>query len=264
VMTMKPQEVEALFYDWECRQFLRTQNKDLAFLTSLIPGLQGAVLELGCGSGRVALHLAGAGARVVGLDHSGPMLECLRSKVIRTSAETANRIRLHEADIADFDLGERFSLIVAAYNTLCYLLQPDELRTCIRAVRSHLEPGGRFFCQVSDIAKNREPKPEWELLAADKLSANGDGPFVAMYERVSLEEEKRIVNFHERYALTWPEGHQETHEFTLRMRSICHADIKRVFEEEGLRIVNAYGDLDLSPLTLESADTQIYIAECCE
>src|SRR5205085_6728434 len=99
---MEPKEVEALFYDWECKQFLRKQNKDLQLLISLAQESEGTVLELGCGSGRVTMHLAEAGIDVIGLDHSGPMLNCLREKLKIATPATAERVQLIEADITDF------------------------------------------------------------------------------------------------------------------------------------------------------------------
>lgn len=261
---MRPKEVEALFYDWECSQLLGTQNKDLELITSLANKSEEPVLELGCGSGRVTLHLAEAGVPVVGLDHSQPMLRCLRNKLKHVDAATANRIRLMKASMTSFDIGEQFSFIVAPYNVLCYLLHQDELNSCLRAVRSHLKPGGRFFCQVSDIGRSKEPT-EWELIAADDSSVVGGEAVTTMYERISLEgESARIVNFHERYVLSYPDGHQETHEFTLRMRSIRYPEMEVAFAQEGFRIISAYGDLNLSPLDPKHDDTYIYIAESYE
>jgi SAM-dependent methyltransferase len=258
---MKPKEIEALFYDWEFTQLLDEQNRDLELLTSLVTEAKGPVLELGCGSGRVTLHLAEAGVQVVGVDHSRPMLECLRKKLERVDTATASRVRLIEANMAGFDIGEQFSFIIAPYNVLCYLLHPDELNNCLRAVRSHLKPGGRFFCQVSDIGRDKVAT-EWELLAVNDLLVVGGEAEAAMYERISLEGERaRIVNFHERYVLSYLDGHQEQHEFTLRMRSVRYPEMELAFAHEGFRVIAAYGDLNLSPLNPENADTQIYVAE---
>jgi SAM-dependent methyltransferase len=258
---MKPKEVEAQFYDWEFTQLLDAQNQDLDLLTSLVTESKEPVLELGCGSGRITLQLAEAGVQVVGLDHSRPMLECLRKKLGRVDTATANRVRLIEADITGFDIGEQFSFIIAPYNVLCYLLHPYELNNCLRAVRSHLKPGGRFFCQVSDVGRDKEPT-EWEFLAVNDLSVVGGEAVAAMYERISLEgESARIVNFHERYVLSYPDGHQETHEFTLRMRSVRYPEMEIAFAQEGFRIIAAYGDLNLSPLDPENGETQIYVVE---
>ncbi|MHB8685284.1 MAG: class I SAM-dependent methyltransferase, partial [Dehalococcoidia bacterium] len=77
-------------------------------------------LELGAGSGRVALHLARAGLDVVGIDASLAMLA--RAEAALDPA-TAPHVRLVEADMRDFDLGgEKFDLVYCAANTFQHLL----------------------------------------------------------------------------------------------------------------------------------------------
>ena len=63
----------APFYDWENARTLG--RRDVPFWRSVALQTRGAVLELGCGTGRISLPLARAGVAVVGIDRSGPMLE---------------------------------------------------------------------------------------------------------------------------------------------------------------------------------------------
>lgn len=109
----------------------------------------GPVLELGIGTGRLALPLAARGVRVHGIDASPSMVDRLRAK------PGGDEVNVTIADFADFDLGERFSLVFVAFNTLFALTSQRTQVTCFRAVARHLMPGGRFLVEafVPDLGR---------------------------------------------------------------------------------------------------------------
>ena len=71
----------AAYYDWENAQTVG--RRDIAFWQRMASAVKGPVLELGCGTGRVALPVAREGATVVGIDRSQPMLDRARKRVRR-------------------------------------------------------------------------------------------------------------------------------------------------------------------------------------
>ena len=109
----------------------------------------GPALELGIGTGRVALPLAGAGIQVHGIDSSEAMLAKLRSK------PGGDRIPVTVGSFADFSLETRFSLIYVVFNTFFGLLTQDEQVSGFEAVARHLTPDGVFAMQafVPDIKR---------------------------------------------------------------------------------------------------------------
>jgi SAM-dependent methyltransferase len=85
----------------------------------------GAVLELAVGSGRLAIPLALAGHRVVGVDHDSAMLERARAAWQRSRGPVEReRLSVHEGDFMSFRCAERFSLAFIAVNT--FLLAEDD------------------------------------------------------------------------------------------------------------------------------------------
>jgi SAM-dependent methyltransferase len=100
-------------------------------------------LELACGTGRVAVPLAAAGVRIVGVDSSPSMLARARDK----SAGIANAEWV-QGDMRSFDLGEKFGLIFITAGTFQLLLETEDQLACLRCVREHLAPGGRFAFNV--------------------------------------------------------------------------------------------------------------------
>lgn len=103
----------------------------------------GPILELGCGSGRVAAPLAADGHRVVGLDRSPAMLQRARARAARAGVE----LELHESDVRDFSLDETFPLLVMVANTFL-MLEPEDRWACLARAREHLAEGGRLALHV--------------------------------------------------------------------------------------------------------------------
>jgi ubiquinone/menaquinone biosynthesis C-methylase UbiE len=101
------------------------------------------VLELACGTGRVAIPIAREGVRVVGLDMTPAMLDRARQK----SADLSNA-RWVEGSMQTFALEERFGLTYIPFRSFQHLLTVDDQLSCLRCVRDHLVPGGRFALDI--------------------------------------------------------------------------------------------------------------------
>jgi ubiquinone/menaquinone biosynthesis C-methylase UbiE len=97
------------------------------------------VLELACGTGRVAIPVAREGVRVVGLDRSPQMLAIAREK-----AAAIKNLRLVEGDMRSFGLDERFGLAFIPYRSFQHLLTVADQLACLGCAREHLAPGGRL------------------------------------------------------------------------------------------------------------------------
>ena len=102
-----------------------------------------AVLELACGTGRVALRLALAGAEVVGLDLSSDMLAVAREK-----SREVDRVGWVEGDMRSFDLERAFGLVLIPGHAFHNLLTPDDQAACLSCVRKHLSPGGMLVVHL--------------------------------------------------------------------------------------------------------------------
>ena len=103
---------------------------------------RGRVLELGVGTGRIALPLVSAGLEVVGIDASGEMLDALRTK------DAAKRVHAVCGDMADLPFAPTFSLVLVAFNTLFNLAGHDRIETCFAEVTRVLVPDGAFVVEA--------------------------------------------------------------------------------------------------------------------
>jgi SAM-dependent methyltransferase len=106
----------------------------------------GSVLELGVGTGRLAIPLARAGAdraiTVRGIDSSAAMLDVMQTK------PGAELVEIHLGDMVDEMPDGPFDMVFVAYNTLFNLAEPDRQAGCFQAVADRLAPGGRFVVEA--------------------------------------------------------------------------------------------------------------------
>ena len=102
----------------------------------------GRALELGIGTGRIALPLAGRGVPVHGIDLSRAMVERLRAK------PGGDAIGVTIGDFAATKVDGTFSVAYLVFNTIMNLTTQAAQVDCFRNVAAHLEPGGRFVIEV--------------------------------------------------------------------------------------------------------------------
>ena len=102
----------------------------------------GAALELGIGTGRIALPLAQRGVRVHGIDLSEAMVARLKAK------PGSEEIGVTIGDFATTAVEGRFSVAYLVFNTIMNLTTQDEQVACFGNVAAHLEPGGCFVIEV--------------------------------------------------------------------------------------------------------------------
>jgi SAM-dependent methyltransferase len=147
-------EPVAAAYDESSADMFRPAVVDPAvdFLADLAG--HGAALELGIGTGRIALPLARRGVRVHGIDLSEAMVARLRAK------PGAEQIGVTIGDFATTAVDGRFSLAYLVFNTIGNLTTQDEQVACFQNVAAHLEPGGCFVIEVGVPSLQRLPPGE--------------------------------------------------------------------------------------------------------
>jgi SAM-dependent methyltransferase len=114
----------------------------------------GAALELGVGTGRIALPLARRGVRVHGIDLSEAMVARLRAK------PGAERVGVTIGDFATTTVEGRFAVAYLVFNTIGNLTSQDEQVACFQNAAAHLEPGGCFVIEVGVPQLRRLPPGE--------------------------------------------------------------------------------------------------------
>lgn len=132
------------YYD----QAYRRRRHDVRFYVDLARQSEGPVLELGAGTGRVALAIAQAGVDVVGVEPMAPMLERAERRLSRLPARTRAHVELRRGSIERLRLRRRFRLVIAPFNVWMHLYTREQIERGFATVRHHLAPNGRFVFDV--------------------------------------------------------------------------------------------------------------------
>ena len=239
----------APFYDWENAQTLA--RRDVAFWRRLAAAQDGRVLELGCGTGRLTIPVARAGAQIVGIDRSEPMLTRARQRLRRSRASAL----LVRGDIRHlpFRRRTRFSLVMAPYGMLQSLTRERDLRATLAAVHGVLSRGGLFAIDlVPDL-------PRWaEYDRRVSLSGRRGHGQIRLTESVRQDRRRGLTVFDQEYEERRG-ARKMVKRFSLTFRTISVAQMRRRLEGAGFRIDAVLGDYDGGPFD-ERADVWIILA----
>jgi SAM-dependent methyltransferase len=163
----------ARFYDVDMARNMPFD--DVGFYVDLCGEVNGPVLELGCGNGRILLELAQHGIDAIGIDASAGMLQDLRRKAALRSLP-ARAVRM---DLANLALRPGFGAILCPYSLITYITDEGDVERLLDGIRGLLAPGGMFVIDAF------VPKP---VIAQAEFREDYRRPFGAQ----TLARSKRI------------------------------------------------------------------------
>jgi len=241
------------------------QRRDRNFYVGYSQSANGKTLELGCGTGRVLIPAAQAGCLIVGLDISDHMLSKCREKLAAEPDEVERRVRLVQGDMTNFDLNERFALITIPFRPFQHLMTTADQIACLKRVRQHLAPGGKFilevfqtnFRRIHDEAylKEVEDVPEFELPDGRKLRRTNR---TADFHRAEQYNDVEMI-----FYVTHPDGRAERLVQAFPFRYFFRYEVEHLLARCGFEVVELFGNFDKSPLTDDSPE-MIFVAQAGE
>ena len=219
----------------------RDLGADVDWFRGLARITGGPILELGCGTGRVAVPLALDGHAVVGLDRSSAMLE----RADRRARAVGAGVRLVEGDMRNFSFDETFALVIVPANTFL-MLAPDERWQCLARAREHLAAEGRLAIDVF------QPDPA--------RIAGLDGGVIRDWTREDPDTGREVAKFSSTIAnvdqttLRWwfeeiaADGSLRRWERQATLHYLSRREAELLFPEAGFEIATLHGDYDGSPV----------------
>jgi SAM-dependent methyltransferase len=240
---------------------VRGRVEDVAFYRAAAREFGDPVLELGCGTGRIAMALAEAGKRITGLDLSERMLEQAVKKRAGLNREARERVQLVQGDMTGFDLGETFRLVIIPFRPFQHLLEVRQQMDCLDCVRKHLAPGGRLILDVfqTDAERMHDPVHMREMLVTEYKSA--DGRQVRVSERVAAFHRAEQRNDVEMiFSIVHPDGRKERLVFAWPLRYFFRYEVENLLARCGFQVAAEYGDFDRTPIRDDSPE-MIFVAE---
>ncbi|MQA31379.1 MAG: methyltransferase domain-containing protein [Luteitalea sp.] len=250
----------APFYDWENARTLG--RKDVPFWRQVAAKEKGPVLELGCGTGRIALPLARAGVALVGIDRSERMLERtarrLRALPRRQPGRRRRRLTLVRGDIRALPFADgHFNVVLAPYGILQSLLRDRDLNATLESVARVLRSGGLFGLDlVPDVPNWREYTNSIQL----RGKATG-GTYLTLVESVRQDRKRRLTTFQQTY-LERRRGRVNEHRFDLTFRTLPVRLMTRRLERAGFKVEAILGDYRGGPWD-DRAEVWIMLARRC-
>jgi SAM-dependent methyltransferase len=213
--------LEALWHDLECGDYA----EDLPLWRALAQEAGGPVLDVGAGTGRVSLRLAGAGVPVVALDTEPALLAALRRRAVGLPVDTV------VADARRLALGRGFSLIVVPMQTLQLFGGARGRAAFLRRALGHLRPGGLLAAAVADAmgcfdGEHPEPPPA----AAREI---GGARYATRLLAVSEDRGRAVV--HRRREVAGPGRRYACRDVKLRLDRVAPATVAQEAVRLGFR-----------------------------
>jgi SAM-dependent methyltransferase len=226
------------FYDWENARTIG--RRDVPFWRDLAKRVAAPVLELGCGTGRIAVPLGRAGVPMVGLDRSLPMLARARQRVRRGRLQKTVRLVRGDIRVLPFPTASPFGLVMAPYGMLQSLLREKDLTATLQAVARVLRPGALFGIDlVADLPNWSEYRRELRLSGWRP----GRRAHVTLVESVRQDRRRGLTIFEQEY--TERRGRTaESRRFDLAFRTVSVPQMLKRVEREGFRVQAVLGDYD--------------------
>lgn len=243
----------APFYDWENARTVA--RRDVAFWQRLAAAQSGPVLELGCGTGRIAVPVARAGAHVIGIDRSAEMLARGQRRLRR--AKLSDRARLVRGDIRFLPFRSRpgFSLVMAPYGILQSLTRERDLGATLQSVARVLRRGGLFGIDlVPDLPRWSEYEGRTSL-----AGRKGKATRLTLVESVRQDRRRRLTIFDQEY-IERRGRDTRVHRFSLTFRTLSVPQMTRRLEAAGFRVNAVLGDYRGGPWD-PRADVWVILAE---
>jgi len=213
--------IAGLYDDWS-----RRVREDVVFYIEAALNAGGPVVELGVGTGRIAIPTAKAGVRVIGVDSSAGMLEICRREA--AAAKIDGRLDLRLGDYRDPPVSERVNLVTCPFRAYLHLHTDAARREALRAAYELLRPGGTLAFDVFAPSDEDIEETHGRWLEREP----------GIWERADWHPEKRRFDLSVR---------GDSGETTMPLAWAEPDDWRRLLEEAGFREIECYGWFDRRP-----------------
>jgi SAM-dependent methyltransferase len=237
----------ARYYDAENADLV----EDLPAYELLAERFGGPVLEIGCGTGRVALYLARNGTRVIGADPSDAMLKRARQRAAEFNLPT-DRLAWHQAEAASIDLDERFKLAILAFGTFQHLITTEEQIAALERIAAHLTPGAGIAIDLPNPipAIRADDLP---ALIVDRIFTDPETGHTVFQQSLSrLDPLTQVLEVTWVYDRISEDGQVTRQVVPMRLRQTLAAEMRLLLERTGFQNVESYGSYDFDPYQAES------------
>ena len=225
--------------------------EDIPFLVKFAKMFGEKVLELMCGTGRIAIPLAQEKLEVTGIDISPSMLNQARRKAEKNNT----RIEFIEADCRYFSLEKKFDVVIVPFNSFTHLVDRSSVELCLSCVKKHLSENGKFILDylnpsLTMLMKSHLLKEQAAIYPSPLGNGNVNVKVSSEYNPATQINDVR-----------WYYQHNgDENEFTeeVKMRIYFPQELDELLHYNGFTIENKFGNYDESPF-VSSSPKQLFL-----
>jgi SAM-dependent methyltransferase len=211
----------------------------------------GPVLELGAGTGRIAIPVAEAGVRVTAVDSDEQMLARLREKAAALADDVRSRLSIYRGDMRTFAIDECFAFVMIPFRAFLHNLTHEDQLASLRCAHQHLRVDGELALNVFHpsleymAAHAGAQKGVWRWIGTRKLA---DGAFVVYSDSSRYDTVRQQVRSMIRTEEFGSDGSlTRTDMMDLELAYLYPSDISRLLDEAGFELIRISGDFHGRP-----------------
>lgn len=208
-------------------------------------------LDLGCGTGKMTLELAGRGRDMIGVDYSPEMLDVARDEAEKKGLED---ILWLCQDMRGFELYGTVDVAVSCLDSINHLCDPEDLDKCLSLVHNYLSPDGLFIFDINGKAK-------FENIYADRTYVMEEQGSVCIWEN-SYDLKRRICDFYITLFEQNADGSYERYDERQRERMYTIRSMRSHLKKNSMEFIGAFEDFDFNEAT--DSSERIYIVAKCK
>ncbi|MDQ6695784.1 MAG: class I SAM-dependent methyltransferase [Chloroflexota bacterium] len=256
-MNIDRDEMLARYYALEYTEYREDLEFYIQYARLLDPDNARAILELGCGTGRVLLTLAQAGFCVTGIDISPAMLRHVAQTSEKSSLSA--RVTTVEADMRSPGEvpGAPFNMALCALNTFAYLTSADDQLAVLRSAHALITPGGLLVLDLTPPLSQLFTQGEVVYQGSYPDPATGSTLHKLVSSKVSSATQSEQVTIF--YDLEAPDGTLTRATQSLLFRWTGRYEMHLLLEHAGYRVEQLYGDYELNEFD-DSSPRMIFVA----
>jgi len=231
----------ARYYDAEHQD----KTDDLDMYSELAADYDGPIFEIGCGTGRVMLHLASAGYEVHGIDLEPAMLDIGRRQAAEFGLQ--DRLQFIQGDILKYTPDQKYNLILFPYNGLMHFHTADQQLTLLRRLREMLTPEGLLVLDLPNPADSFAAQDTDAMIYEKSFLEPQSGHLVMQYSVSHLDRTEQLFRITWIYDELTGDGTVKRTVAPVTFRYFFQAELRWLLQLTGFTIDALYGSPELDP-----------------
>ena len=245
---------DARYYD----HAYSARREDVDFYAAFAKQHGGPVLELGVGTGRVAIEIAKLGISLVGVDRMPSMLHEFKARLADEPKSVRSQIALKKGDLRTFRMPKKFPLVISPFNVFMHLYERVDLEQAFETVHAHLAKDGTFLFDVlmpDHGALHRDPDRIYRCPMITNPSDNKKYTYTESFDYDAVTQVQMVT-----MAFSEVNHPENTYITPLAHRQFFPAELEALLHYNGFDVQERWGDYNRGPLKADS-ESQIMVCK---